>query len=168
MTMRNGPEGCQIRLLREDDQGALAEHLMRLDKSDRRNRFGVALTDGQLANYAHRCKSESDIVLVLKQGVRIHGTCHLAIYCDASSRRVAELGISVDPSLRRAGWAWAMSRRALRIARRRSVTRLVVHYLRSNLAMSALVRRLGPASEEPHGTEVTASLPLFALREKLV
>lgn len=162
MTMRSGPEGWTIRLLREDDQRALADHLMRLNPSDRRDRFGIAMADAQLADYAHIRNSERDILLVLKRGPCAHGACHLAISQDASSQRVAELGISVDAPFRRAGWGSAMLSRALRIARRRSVTRLHVHYLAHNRGTAALVRGLGPASQKRYGSEVTAILPLRA------
>jgi RimJ/RimL family protein N-acetyltransferase len=120
------------------------------------------MTDRQLVDFAGRCDPDRDIVVVLKRGPRIDGVCHLHIYRDALLQPVAELGISVDVDLRRAGWAASMLHKALRIARRRYVTRLVVHYLRRNLAMAALVRSLGLVSErwDEHG--VTASLPVSA------
>jgi len=146
--------------LREDDLAALTEHLSRLDRTDRCNRFGVAMTDRQLADYVCHCNLQRDVVVVLKRGTRIDGVCHLAVCQDPSLRTVAELGISVDATVRRAGWAAAMLRKALRIARRRQVTRLVLHYLRRNVAMAAFVRSLGAAVEEEDEDEVTASLPL--------
>jgi len=162
--MRNVDVGWKIQLLRADDRRALAEHLLRLDETDRRNRFGSAMSDRQLADFAGCCDPDRDIVVVLRHGIRIDGVCHLFLYEDSQGLPVAELGISVDAYLRRAGWAASMLQKALRVARRRYVSRLFVHYLRRNLAMAALMRSLGPISEEWDEDAVTASLPLSALQ----
>ncbi|MBV8210390.1 MAG: GNAT family N-acetyltransferase [Burkholderiaceae bacterium] len=149
-----------IQPLHANDLAALGDHLMRLDATDRRYRFGIAMSDRQLVDFAQRCDPERDIFVVLKRGARIGGVCQLSVYRDAALLPVADLGISVDATSRRSGWATQMLRTVLNIARERRVTRLVVQYLRCNLAMAALVRSLGDVSEERHGAEVTASFAL--------
>jgi pimeloyl-ACP methyl ester carboxylesterase len=53
-----------------------------------------------------------------------------------------------------------MVQEALRVARARHVTRLVIHYLRRNLPMTALARSLGDIEEDYDGDDVIATLPL--------
>ena len=156
----------QIQLLRGDDLHALTAHLVRLDRADRRNRFGGVMSDRWLADFAHGCDRDRDIIVVLKRGTQIGGVCHLAIYRDAEGLPAAELGISVDAPMRRAGWATRMLREALRIAHGRGVARLVVHYLRSNLPMAAFANSVGAIDEEQDAGEVTASLPLLAVEHQ--
>ena len=115
----------------------MLSHLLALDETDRRSRFGIAVSDEFVREYTDAIDFRSDAVFgVYDTELALLGVAHLAI-----DEGDAELGISVLPSARGRGLGTALLDRARLHARNTRIRRLGMHCLRENAAMMRLARR---------------------------
>lgn len=119
----------------------IESHLRSLPTDDRRLRFGHAISDTGLAAYVRRMRFHRDAAFgAFDDGGTIRAFGHLAFETDGEA---AELGISVDPAVRKQGVGLALLERAAAHARNRGHARLVMAYLPENTALASLARRAG-------------------------
>jgi GNAT superfamily N-acetyltransferase len=119
----------------------IESHLRSLPVDDRRLRFGHAISDASLAAYVRRIRYHRDAAFgAFDDSGTIRAFGHLAFEADGDA---AELGISVDPAVRKQGVGLALLERAAAHARNRGHTRLVMAYLPENTALASLARRAG-------------------------
>jgi GNAT superfamily N-acetyltransferase len=119
----------------------IESHLRSLPMEDRRLRFGHAISDASLAAYVRRIKYHRDAAFgAFDDSGSIRAFGHLAFEAGGEA---AELGISVDPAVRKQGVGLALLERAAAHARNRGHTRLVMAYLPENAALASLARRAG-------------------------
>lgn len=138
------------------DEPAIALHLMSLDVEDRALRFGSPVTDDILGVYAQGLNFNRDVAEGAWDGGRLVGLAHLAVFPEGGYP-VGELGLSIAPGYRRQGISSLLIKHAIARARRFRLTRMYVHYMRRNLAMTRLVRHFG-LDVEYYGDEARASL----------
>jgi len=133
-------------------------HLLRLDRADRYARFTGTVSDESLARHCASINWSRTIVI----GAFLDGELRAAV--ELCSDRVlwpneAEFGVSVEKELQGRGVGSTLIRRALTVARNRSVGRVHIQCLAENVRMRALARRFGGRSSIECG-EIAASFEL--------
>lgn len=127
------------RELLSHERGKFSAHLRALEPEDRRLRFGLALPDGAIDDYATRIDFGRDAVFgVFDDQLHLAGAAHLA-----RAPVHAELGVSVLPSCRGRGIGAALLARAHLHARNWGIGALFMHCLTENGAMMHLARTQG-------------------------
>lgn len=124
------------------DETALSLHLLSLDEEDRALRFGTRVSDFTLLAYARSLNFNRDVTEGAWDGGRLVGFAHLAVYPE-QGYPVGELGISISNGYRGQQIGARLIGHAMARARRYRLTTLYIHYMRRNLSMTRLVRKLG-------------------------
>lgn len=141
------------------DESAITFHLLALDAEDRALRFGGHTPDRILLAYAQGLNFNRDVVEGAWDGGRLVGFAHLAVHPE-DGYPVGELGLSINSGHRRQHLGLQLIQRVLQGARRYRLTRMDVHSMRRNLAMTRLVSRFHP-SVVYHGDEAQARIELL-------
>lgn len=133
-------------------------HLLRLDRADRYARFTGTLSDFSVERHCAAIDWGRTTLI----GAFLNGELRAAI--ELCSDRIlwpneAEFGISVEKELQGQGVGSTLIRRALTVARNRSVSRVHILCLAENIRMRALARRFGGRSTMECG-EIAASFDL--------
>jgi RimJ/RimL family protein N-acetyltransferase len=119
----------------------IARHLLQLPENDRRLRFGQAIRDDAVREYVNRIDFDRDRVFgILGPSLELAGIAHLALSPEDKS---AELGLSVDASLRVKGYGYALLQRAVLHAANLGYRALFMHCLAENAIMMRLARKAG-------------------------
>lgn len=134
------------------------DHLLRLSRTDRHARFSGTVSDDGIENHCRNLDwSRTILIGAFHQGV-LRGAVELCtdrlIWPDS-----AELAISVEKDFQEMRVGSALVRRALTIARNRSIRTIVIICQATNRRMRSLARRYG-GTAEIDGGEVVASLTL--------
>lgn len=165
-------EGGLIRKLWRVETDAYRDHLLRLDAESRRNRFGGAIADDMIRDYADTA-SGSDVIVhgFFVDGV-LRGAADLRflgpIYC-----REAEVAFSIEKPWQSHGIGSALLERSLLAARNRGVKLLHVCCLADNRRMQQLARKFEAELSFDYGTvigkmENPNPTPLSVMRELVV
>ncbi len=135
----NDPSAIPVRQLDRSHRTAIAAHLLRLPREDRRLRFGATLDDAAVAEYADRIDFERDAVLgAFADDLALAGVAHVA-----AGGPAAEFGVSVVPEMRGRGIGGALFGRANMYARTHHVRALYMHCLLENRTMMHIARKSG-------------------------
>ena len=119
----------------------IVRHLLRLPENDRRLRFGRHMRDDTIREYVERINFERDRVFgVHDADLNLIGVAHLALDPAAG---VAELGLSVDPTVRAKGYGFALRERVLLHAANLGYRVLFMYCLAENGIMMHLARKAG-------------------------
>ena len=129
--------GLQLRKLWGTDHGTFRDHLVRLDIKTRRLRFGTAVNDRFLAQYAERALSPDAAVFGCIVEGTLRGTGELRPLYD-SWPVAAEAAFAVEAPWQNRGIGHALMARVIATARHRAVK--VVHLI--CLAENARMRHL--------------------------
>jgi RimJ/RimL family protein N-acetyltransferase len=152
-----------IRQLRPSDRDRFGEHLLRLDRSSRRDRFNGAMNDEQVRAYADRCFREGVTVVAYVEGERVLGAAEIHERPDLVPP-TGEIAFSVEQGWQKRGIGGRLFERTISHARAMGYTRLLVTTHPQNLAMKALARRFGAdlhfVQGETVGTIVLPAEPL--------
>ncbi len=165
-----------IRGLTTNDRVPMLDHLLALNASDRRLRFGHLASDDHIRSYVERLDLERDLLVgVFDRSLRLVAQAHLAFLkmsgpavqeagdavpgARACDLHEAEFSVSVLPRSRGQGMGSLLFEHAVTAARNRGVGRLWIHLLRENAAMLAIVQRAG-AQIDFDGRDATAQLTL--------
>jgi GNAT superfamily N-acetyltransferase len=126
-----------IRKLWPAERDLFVAHLLRLDAETRRNRFGTAVTDDFLRQYAERTFGTGDIVFGYVENGEVRAAAELRGLDDVTSDG-AEAAFSVEAGWRRNGIGEVLFQQLMTTARNRNHGRLFMTCLRSNLPMQRL------------------------------
>jgi RimJ/RimL family protein N-acetyltransferase len=119
----------------------IACHLLQLPAEDRRLRFGHTIPDEAVRKYVAGIDFGRDSVFGIHgAALELIGVAHVAL--DAGDR-VAELGVSVDPSSRTKGYGFALLHRAVLHAANLGYRALFMYCLAENGIMMHLARKAG-------------------------
>ena len=119
----------------------IARHLLRLPEEDRRLRFGRHMRDDMIREYVDGINFERDRVFGVQDAdLNLIGFAHLAL---DPATRVAELGVSVDPSARGKGYGFALLERVVLHATNLGYRVLFMYCLAENGIMMHLARKAG-------------------------
>lgn len=144
--------------LHERHKPEVLAHLTELDPEDRVLRFEALTSDATLASYVSGINFERDCCLGLRnEGGRLVGFAHVANYGDA-----AELGISVDRTLRGLGCGERLMVDGLRWAKLSRFKTFVVLTSKANHTMLGLAKKYG-ARTSYNGGSACAEIDLSTL-----
>jgi GNAT superfamily N-acetyltransferase len=163
------PESAVIRKLWIGETEQYREHLLRLDLPSRRSRFGGAVSDSYVANYADRSLTLDAIM----HGCFIDGVLRGAAELrplGARAPRQAEAALSVEKPWQSHGVGSALLSRTLLTARNRGFRLLHMACLAENVRMQQLARKFDAELSFDFGSvvgEVESSrpTPLSLMRE---
>jgi len=132
-----------IRRLWSADLPLFRDHLLRLDSESRHARFGMAVSDDFLRDYAEHCFVLNGVTFGYFVDGVIRGAGELRpLYepYDHKADRTAEAAFSVEREWRRRGVGTELLGRIIRAARNRQADELFMSCLASNRAMQNLAR----------------------------
>lgn len=145
-----GHAGLGFREAGSRDLEPVTAHYRRLTPEDRALRFCATLSDAALENHAARTFQRSDLVIAGHDGPIWRGPFHdvgpIRALAELSvAGRNAEIGLSVDGTLRRRGVGTYLVQTAARLLAPRGVTRIHAYTLARNLGMIRLGQVSGAA-----------------------
>jgi GNAT superfamily N-acetyltransferase len=147
------PEGGIIRKMWSVEAGRYREHLLRLDPSSRRNRFGDDVSDEFLADYATLATSLDTII----HGFFVNGTMRGAAELrpiGAPIAREAEAAFSIEEPWQSHGVGSALLARTVLAARNRGITFLHMACLADNERMQQLASKFDAELQFDFGSVV--------------
>ncbi|MER2507666.1 MAG: GNAT family N-acetyltransferase [Amaricoccus sp.] len=163
-----GHSGLGFREATRCDEPAILEHFRALDDADRRMRFCATLGDERLVSHVGDLWDRADFALVALDGplwpspLGVAGPVRALAELSISGTD-AEIGISVDPSLRRRGVGTYLTQTAGWLLARRGVRTLRAQTLPGNNSMITLGHRSGAVIEQCDGeVEIIFSVPDLA------
>lgn len=131
-----------VRQLRPSEQPLFRDHLLRLDKESRADRFNGAINDQFLVTYAERCLHDGTSVIGVVENGRVIGAAELHERPD-EIEPTAEIAFSVEKEWQHRGLGGLLFQRLLAAARGLGYERLRVTTHAQNAAMKALAKRYG-------------------------
>ena len=155
--MTDLPYGGSIRKLWAADTPAFRDHLLRLDATTRRNRFGMAAGDEFITRYAEKSFSLDTLIHGAFVDGRLVGVGELRML--GTSRTDAEAAFSVESDFQSHGFGSRLMKAVVLSARNRRIGRLYMNCLASNGQMQRLARRAGAELEYEGGDVVGLVLP---------
>lgn len=160
-----GHSGLGFREAHRPDAPALIAHFRDLDREDRRKRFCATLTDAAIERHVDGLWGRRGIVLAAHDGPLWPSPLHRAGPIRAVAElsmddREAELGISVDPSLRRRGVGTYLIQTAASLLASRGIREIRAYTIPGNTSFIALARAAGARVESgPDEIEVHFDVP---------
>ena len=119
----------------------IARHLLQLPENDRRLRFGHQVRDQAVREYVDGIDFERDRVFgILGADLGLIGVAHLAL---DPAEKLAELGVSVDPSSRVKGYGYALLHRSVLHAANLGYRTMFMVCLAENGIMMHLAKKAG-------------------------
>lgn len=171
MYFRPTPAETGMRKLWRPDMPEIAEHLLRLDKVNRRARFGTFSSDAAMQRYAEHFFDGDPVVFGAFRDEKLRAIGELR-----SARpgwmSDAEIALSVETGWQGQGIGSALFERIVMAARNRGMKLLHVLFLNENERMRRITAKHHPELEF-HGGEVEATLDPpwptpFSIAEELI
>jgi len=129
-----------IRRLWPTERDLLREHLLRLDPVTRHQRFGTAVNDAFLENYAATTFGVGGLVYAYVEDGVVRGAAELRGLDDIAAQ-TGEAAFSVESGWRRRGIGTDLFHRLITAARNRSIRTLYMTCLPENAAMRRLAAK---------------------------
>ena|ERR1700761_2097130 len=147
-----------VRILRRDELPLLRDHLLRLDRDSRHDRFHGFMDDSFIERYAEKCAHDGTIVVAYLQDGTVRGAAELHPP-EQSPDGQPEIAFSVENSVRRRGVGSTLFRTLIAEARSKGFARLRITTGAQNDAMRALAQKFGAHLTFRHG-ESTGTIDL--------
>ncbi|WP_213774636.1 GNAT family N-acetyltransferase [Bradyrhizobium sp. dw_78] len=162
--MRDGIAGSKpargsVRTLsRQEELPLLRDHLLRLDRTSRYDRFHGFMDDGFIERYARKCAEDGTVIIAYFEDGVVRGAAELHPP-EQSPDSQPEIAFSVEASVRRRGVGSILFRKVITEARARGYRNLRITTGAQNEAMRALANRFGAHLTFRHG-ESTGTIDL--------
>lgn len=130
----------EVRRLWPAERSLFTNHLLRLDTLTRRERFGTAVNDDFLINYAQTTFGVGGLVYAYIEDGEVRGAAELRGLEDIVAQ-TGEAAFSVEKGWRRRGIGETLFARLVTAARNRSIRTLYMTCLPENAAMRRLARK---------------------------
>ncbi|WNJ90895.1 GNAT family N-acetyltransferase [Bosea sp. 685] len=130
----------EIRRLWPTERDIFTAHLLRLDAVTRRERFGTAVNDDFLVNYAATTFGVGGLVYAYIEGGEVRGAAELRGLEDIVAQ-TGEAAFSVEKAWRRRGLGEQLFSRLITAGRNRGIRTLYMTCLPENAAMRRLARK---------------------------
>ena len=147
-----------VRTLTARELPLLREHLLRLDRDSRRDRFNGSLDDNFVARYAVKCVNDGTIIIGYFEDGVVRGAAELH-QPDLSPDSLPEIAFSVEACVRRQGVGSILFTRLISKARSLGYDKLRITTGAQNDAMRALANKFGAHLSFRHG-ESTGNIDL--------
>jgi GNAT superfamily N-acetyltransferase len=134
------------------------DHLLRLDRESRRMRFGLAVSDTFIADYASRTGAMTGIVYGFFAGGQMRAAAEMRQIGETWSTD-AEGAFSVEHEYQNRGIGTEMLGWIIRAARNRGVSRLYMNCLAENHKMQRICRKFEADLHFDHGEVAGRVLP---------
>jgi hypothetical protein len=132
-----------IRTLRQQEElPLLREHLLRLDRESRHDRFHGFMDDSFVEHYAEKCADDGTLIIAYLEDGVVRGAAELHPP-ETSSDLLPEIAFSVEASLRRQGVGSLLFRELIEEARAKGYRFLRITTGAQNDAMRALANKFG-------------------------
>lgn len=135
-------KGTVRTLLQREELPLLRDHLLRLDRESRYDRFHGFLDDEFIERYAAKCAADGTVVVAYFEDGMVRGAAELHPP-EKSPDRQPEIAFSVEAEVRRRGVGSILFRKLIAEARRRGYRRLRITTGAQNEAMRALALKFG-------------------------
>jgi RimJ/RimL family protein N-acetyltransferase len=150
--------GGSIRKLWPTEADKFRDHLLRLDRESRRQRFAHGVSDAFIEDYARRMNEMGSIVFAYFDGAEVRGAAELRKLGDVWGHE-AEAAFSVERAYQDKGIGTELMGRVIRTARNRGVQRLYMSCLAENGKMQAIARKYEAVLRFEYGEVVGEILP---------
>jgi GNAT superfamily N-acetyltransferase len=132
-----------VRTLRQQEElPLLRDHLLRLDRQSRYDRFHGFMDDGFLERYAAKCAADGTIVIAYIEGGAVRGAAELHPP-DQSPDSLPEIAFSVEACVRRQGVGSILFKKLIAEAQSKGYHSLRITTGVQNQAMRALANKFG-------------------------
>jgi GNAT superfamily N-acetyltransferase len=145
-------------LRRQEELPLLRDHLLRLDRQSRHDRFHGFMDDGFIERYAAKCAGDGTVIIAYIEDGVVRGAAELHPP-DQSPDALPEIAFSVEACVRRQGVGSILFRKLIEEARAKGYQSLRITTGAQNQAMRALAGKFGAHLTFRHG-ESTGSIDL--------
>ncbi|KZD21586.1 GNAT family N-acetyltransferase [Tardiphaga robiniae] len=152
------PARGHVRVLAARELPLFRDHLLRLDRESRRDRFNGSLDDEWVARYAEKSVNTGTVILAYFEDGIVRGAAELH-QADLSPDSLPEIAFSVESIVRRKGVGSILFTRLIAKARSMGYAKLRITTGAQNDAMRALANKFGAHLSFRHG-ESTGVLDL--------
>ena len=157
-TARSTARGTVRTLSQQEELPLLRDHLLRLDRESRHDRFHGFMDDGFIERYAAKCAEDGTIIIAYLENGVVRGAAELHPP-DRSPDSQPEIAFSVEAQLRRQGVGSILFRKVIAEARAKGYRSLRITTGAQNAAMRTLASKFGAHLTFRHG-ESTGSIDL--------
>ncbi len=158
-TIRSTARGTVRTLSQQEELPLLLrDHLLRLDRESRHDRFHGFMDDGFIERYAAKCADDGTIIIAYLENDVVRGAAELHPP-DRSPDSQPEIAFSVEAQLRRQGVGSTLFREVIAEARAKGYRSLRITTGAQNEAMRTLANKFGAHLTFRHG-ESTGSIDL--------
>jgi len=148
-----------VRTLRQQEElPLLRDHLLRLDRESRHDRFHGFMDDDFIERYAAKCADDGTVIIAYIENGVVRGAAELHPP-DQSPDSLPEIAFSVEACVRRQGVGSVLFRKLIAEARSKGYQSLRITTGAQNQAMRALANKFGAHLTFRHG-ESTGSIDL--------
>ena len=148
-----------VRTLRQQEElPLLRDHLLRLDRESRHDRFHGFMDDDFIERYAAKCADDGTVIIAYIENGVVRGAAELHPP-DQSPDSLPEIAFSVEACVRRQGVGSVLFRKLIADARSKGYHFLRITTGAQNQAMRALASKFGAHLTFRHG-ESTGSIDL--------
>jgi GNAT superfamily N-acetyltransferase len=153
------PAKGSVRTLRQQEElPLLRDHLLRLDRESRHDRFHGFIDEGFIERYAAKCAADGTAIIAYIESGVVRGAAELHPP-DQSQDSLPEIAFSVEACVRRQGVGSILFRKLIAEARAKGYHSLRITTGAQNQAMRALANKFGAHLTFRHG-ESTGSIDL--------
>lgn len=129
-------------LSQQEELPLLRDHLLRLDRNSRHDRFHGFMDDSFIERYAEKCANDGTVVIAFFENGVVRGAAELHPP-DQSPDSLPEIAFSVEASVRRRGVGSILFRKLIKEARAKGYQTLRITTGAQNDAMRALASKFG-------------------------
>jgi GNAT superfamily N-acetyltransferase len=148
-----------VRTLRQQEElTLLRDHLLRLDRESRHDRFHGFMDDGFIERYAAKCADDGTVIMAYIEDGVVRGAAELHPP-DQSPDSLPEIAFSVEACVRRQGVGSILFKKLIAEARSKGFHSLRITTGAQNQAMRALAHKFGAHLRFRHG-ESTGTIDL--------
>lgn len=151
-------KGTVRTLSQQEELPLLRDHLLRLDRTSRHDRFHGFIDDSFIRRYAERCANDGTVIIAYFEDGVVRGAAELHPP-EQSPDAQPEIAFSVERSVRRKGVGSILFRKLIAEAYAKGYTSLRITTGAQNDAMRALATKFGAQLTFRHG-ESTGSIDL--------
>jgi len=143
-------KGSVRTLSQQEELPLLRDHLLRLDRTSRHDRFHGFMDDSFIERYAEKCANDGTVIIAYIEDGVVRGAAELHPP-EQSPDAIPEIAFSVEATVRRQGVGIILFRKLIQVARTKGYKNLRITTGAGNEAMKALANKFGAHLTFSHG-----------------